>query len=175
MWCFAYNTKSRWSTMLMLFERVQHNVHPLLSYCCCLTSGGSSRSVRRGALVMDGNGTLVSLPATATLPAVCQVDWACPPGHMCDSTAQVKVWCTRLRSNALPQVMHGYCNDKIFKNCVCLIQLRAFLNEVWQVSGGREVCDGRARTRALCDGCTQVQPPVWCSLGALCCGNIRSG
>jgi hypothetical protein len=47
----------------------------------------------RGAFTARGNGTLVSLVSSSVLPAVCQYDWMCPPGHGCDVTRLTKVKC----------------------------------------------------------------------------------
>jgi hypothetical protein len=45
----------------------------------------------RGALTGDGAGHLLPLPAATALPAVCEVEWACPPGHVCDTESSTKV------------------------------------------------------------------------------------
>ncbi len=51
-------------------------------------SGGTN-----AALAASGAGTLVALPALSSklLPAVCQVEWTCPVGHVCDVSAGTKV------------------------------------------------------------------------------------
>jgi hypothetical protein len=60
--------------------------------CACVW-GRVRRSGSRAAVTVSasGNGSLVSLAGTDLLPAVCQLDWICPPGHACDSVAMVKV------------------------------------------------------------------------------------
>ncbi len=68
-----------------------------IGYCVCAgvcaRSSLACRSGNRAAVSVSasGNGSLVSLAGTNLLPAVCQLDWICPPGHACDSVALVKV------------------------------------------------------------------------------------
>jgi hypothetical protein len=68
-----------------------------IGYCVCARvcarSSLACRSGNRAAVTVSasGNGSLVSLASTNLLPAVCQLDWICPPGHACDSVALVKV------------------------------------------------------------------------------------
>lgn len=68
------------------FAQYAESFLPLLRPCPYSPSAGD-----RGALAGGGAGHLLPLPAATALPAVCEVEWVCPPGHVCDAESSTKV------------------------------------------------------------------------------------